>query len=226
VDVNPKIPDSVITQYDFEDDSDTSTAIDTVGTNDGTITGAAYDTDARCGSLSMYFDGTDDGIESKNSVDLMGVGTANEASIATFIKPQNIPTTSLNLLSGPVWVVDSDNFFGQRIIVRDSGSTVNYNAVIQVGGTEVNINATTTPSETSYQHQAVTVDSNEIRILIDGSVENSTTHDLDLSTMGTGYYELGSGSFFTDFEGYLDNPTVADSVLTESEVQQLINRCA
>jgi hypothetical protein len=61
VSVGPAIPDSgLLRRYQFNDDSDTTTAIDSEGSNDGTINGATYTTNAAEGSHALDFDGTDD----------------------------------------------------------------------------------------------------------------------------------------------------------------------
>src|SRR6056297_2572190 len=64
-DAGPEIPDSGVLRYEFEDDSNTTTAVDswtddTHTAYDGAINGATYTTDAKVGSMSLSFDGTDD----------------------------------------------------------------------------------------------------------------------------------------------------------------------
>jgi len=54
-----EIPDSVVTLYEFEDDSDTTTAIDSFNNNDGTINGATYTTTSAVDSLALSFDSGD-----------------------------------------------------------------------------------------------------------------------------------------------------------------------
>ena len=61
------IPDSgLLRRYQFNDDSDTTTATDSEGSNDGTINGATYTTDAIEGSHALDFDGTDDFVDIPN----------------------------------------------------------------------------------------------------------------------------------------------------------------
>ena len=53
------IPDGALLYYRFDDDSDTTIAIDDIGDNDGSIDGATYDSDSLAGSNALRFGGSD-----------------------------------------------------------------------------------------------------------------------------------------------------------------------
>jgi hypothetical protein len=56
------IPDSAIAQWNFEDDSDTTTATDSINGYDGAINGASYTSTSKVGSLALSGDGQDDNV--------------------------------------------------------------------------------------------------------------------------------------------------------------------
>ena len=53
------IPDGALLYYRFDDDSDTTIAIDDIGDNDGSIDGATYDNESLAGDNALRFDGSD-----------------------------------------------------------------------------------------------------------------------------------------------------------------------
>lgn len=55
----PPIPQEITNWWQFEDDSDTSTAVDSEGSYDGSINGASYTTTSAVGDLAMDFSGGD-----------------------------------------------------------------------------------------------------------------------------------------------------------------------
>lgn len=76
------IPDSAISRWEYEDDSDTSTAIDSWPSGyDGNINGATYTTDAEVGSLGLDF-GSEDTVDCPQTNDLDG----SAMSISTWFK--------------------------------------------------------------------------------------------------------------------------------------------
>jgi len=57
------IPDSGLLQYRYEDDSDTTTAIDRIGANDGSINGPTYDASSFAGDFALNFASASDYVE-------------------------------------------------------------------------------------------------------------------------------------------------------------------
>ena len=83
------IPDSPIGQntiayYSFDDDADTTTLSDQVGTFDGTISGMSYVTDEDAGRVVGEFDGDDDEVVS------MGIPSLSAYSVGIIVKPLNV----------------------------------------------------------------------------------------------------------------------------------------
>lgn len=214
------IPDSVVTQYRYEDDLDTTVAVDSVGSNDANLpSGSSYDTTSRCGSLALSLDGSDEAV-SQSTVDLYNSGDAG-ASVAGFFNPATANGDEYSILG---FEGDSNNWFGiQQRAVNDN----NIWARMQVDGTTVSVDSGVAVSASSYQHAVAAVDGSTLYIFVDGTLENQTSHSLDPSNIGAGSYILGNliegGGLPLD--GLLDNSSFATARLTESEAQALVDQC-
>lgn len=217
------IPDSVVAQYNYEDESNTSTATDSVGSNDMTISGSniSFDsTTVKCGSNSLANDGSDPATESNNSVDLASNGTNDELSIAGFVYPNN--TNGQQFLFG--WANNNNNFLYANINETGNG---NFSSYLQIGGTNYILDSGVSPSN-SWTHIAVTVNASDVMLYLDGTQEASTTHNDTPSNMGIGEYVLGERRDQNRrfFDGNWDNTIFADAELSASEIQDLIDECS
>jgi hypothetical protein len=211
-------PDSVVTQYRFEDDSDTSTAIDSVGNNDGDITGSpTFDTDSKCGSYSLLCDGNDDEVVSQSTVDLPNNGTSGELSVSGFVKLDD--TSSVNEVPFGYYV-DNNNML---ILIKDANGV--WEAFLQINGTNYSLETSTSPSTSSYDQVTVWADSTDWGIIINGS-EQSDTHNDDPTNIGTGNLYAGQISgFLNEFDGRLDNISYANERLSVSDADSLASQC-
>ena len=88
------IPDSGIARYNFEDDSDTTTAIDSWNGNNGTINGATYTTTSAVDSLALSF-------SSGDTVDLPTLisDITTEMSISMWVRADSFNSDFENLLN-------------------------------------------------------------------------------------------------------------------------------
>jgi hypothetical protein len=210
------IPDSVVSQYQFEDDGDTTTAIDSAGSNDATLNGGpTYDASAHCGSAALSTDGTDDEAVSNSTVDLASLGSTVGASVAGFFNPDN---TNDGVFAQ--WSVDNDNYL--RIAANGGNVEVAY----QVDGG--NFYSVTGPSiDTSqYTHVVCAVDDSSLDLIIDGSQSGSSSVSDSPSNLGDGDLRVGFGpALGAYYEGLSDNVSFSDEKLSESQAQELINQC-
>jgi len=210
------IPDSVVTQYRYEDDSDTTVAIDSVGSNNGDITGATYSASSRCDSLAIETDGSDDDVISQNTVDLVASGDSDACGIATFVQSDG---TNSRFNTPIAWRVDGNNKL--RVAV-DSGTFI---AQFQVGGNGAVVDSGVAISSSSYQHVGVSLTQSEFAILVDGTVEATQSHSQDITNIGAASYSVGSRGGDENFGGLFDNSTFSNSELTEAVASELINQC-
>jgi len=214
------IPDSVVTQYRFEDDSDTTTAMDSVESNDAVISGPTYTTDSFKGDLAISdvgSDGSDNRVESNTSVDLVTSGDAQAASVGGFIKASNYTNFEYPLSWG------SDNSNNLSVTTWDTNT---WRARLDIGGTEVLVDSGVSISSSNYQPVFAVVDQSELGIIVGSTLQATDSHSLDLTQIGSGTLKAiqGHTSQFNIFGGEVDDATYADGRLSEANVQRLTDR--
>jgi len=207
-------PDFVVTQYTYEDPSNSSVSTDTVGTNDGILSGGSFnDTNPRKGSF-CYDNGNND-IESESNVNLAAIGTPQECSVATFVNADSTPSDFEQCVG---WGEDISNFL---IVQAENGE---WNARSQVNNNNVEAFSGVPVSTSNYQHVVAAMDSNDLYIIIDGTERARASHNLNIENIGSQKLFVGTGPFGGRIPGLYDNSTFADKALTEAEAQTLINQ--
>lgn len=212
-----RILDSVVTQYQFEDDSDTTTATDAVGSNDATLNGGSFDSDAADGSFAWLSDGSSDYGISQNTVDLSALGDTVGAGVGGYLKPSDT-----GVFQYPIgWDAGSGNYLYVTITDTDEWRSVfrsdNNNNFITAVGPAI--------STSSYQHVVAAVDDSTLYLLVDGSqAATASIGSNDPTAIGSGNlvfarHENGADAYYG---GLQDNPSYANDRLTESDQQELM----
>ena len=210
-------PDSVVSLLEFEDDSDTATAIDSVGTFDHTINGATYTTTSAVGDQALDYDGSGDFTKSDTAVDLVSNGTTDEASIMAWMNADSTDNSSGYIVANGD--VEDTDAFG----IQDQGGSVR--GVVRASG-----NITTTSSVSvpvgSYEHVYLDIDASTLRLIVGGSsgtVETASIAD-DVSTLGEEPPHTGGGIFSNYFPGQIDDVAFANAQLSDSELDDMVAR--
>jgi hypothetical protein len=193
------IPDSVIHRYTFENNSNTTTLTDTVGSGDGSITGMTYTSSQADGDFAGDFDGVDDQV----------------SNLPTEPPPISYTFDAFPRSEGPLfaWGFDFGNDQGITAKVINGDIEIVYGSTTRVlRASELSLN--------TRQHIGITISSSDdITVYIDGSQVGFTTS----SNSGfSGVSSLGSevGNNFGSV--ILDDFNVDNKVLTQSEVQARI----
>jgi len=84
------IPDSGISRWQYEDDSDTSIAVDSWGNNDGSISGATYTTNSIVGTNALDFDPANSPVVDFG--DIPEADNVGQFTFSTWYRPQNVST--------------------------------------------------------------------------------------------------------------------------------------
>jgi len=204
------MPDFLVTQYRFEGD-----LTDAAGNNDATNSGTTFTSTARKGSQALNVDNDGDFVVSSSTVDLAANNNTDEVSVGGFIY---IPSGSADgPFWGPFWTADANNYVG---IIRNNG---NYAAILTVGGTQASATSSVAEKTDTWVHCMAVVDGSEVGIIIDGTLDTTSSHSLTPSNIGPASLKVGSGD-----EGinggvhYQDNSSFADKRLSESEVAELL----
>lgn len=223
------IPDSVETQYRYEDNSDTTVALDSVGSNNANINGATYTSDSAVGSLALDHDGTDDNSRSQNSANLSTQGDTSGWSISAFIKPGEI-ANNWRVYAG--WIDDSDPTRYAMLVEDGADGNGTYAAIIRTpdgGGRNTILNSGVNIDTTSYVHLYLEITDSDFSLKVDNTQEANATNPQSSADIGTGDYVTGDtndGAFFDSSPGdvTVDDFSIANDPLTDGEVQSLIDR--
>jgi hypothetical protein len=210
------IPDSGVSRWEFEDDSDTSTAVDSWGNNDATITGATYDSSrSAVGNFSLLFggDGSGDEVAVPNdpSLDL-----TDEISISGWIYLTSM-TNERDVIA------TNGQINNNRVGIFHSRSNLDRGFTVRAGDTDVNVGSNTS---TDQWHQVVgTVSSSgTVTLYVDGSSEGSDTGG-SLSATDDDFVIGSDQESGRDYEvnGNVDDIRVYDKELSGTEVSNLYN---
>lgn len=210
------LPDSIVTLYEFEGDSDPTLAVDTAGSLDADISasGAVYSTDAKVGSYAMDHDGTDGYVESQDTVDLVADGSDEAASVAGWVKADS---------SNDGYAFGWGRGFNNHLVIWET-SGGDWEAFLQVGNNKT-MTAGVPASTSSYQHVAATVTQSTLKLWVDGVEEESVPHSYDITAIGDAYLATG-GRPNTSASGtvLVDDFVAANSALGQDDIDYLIDR--
>ena len=213
VTVASAIPDSVVTRYTFEDDSDTTTATDAVGSNDATLNGGSFSSDASAGSFAWSSDGTDDYGISQNTVDLSASGDTVGASVGGRLKPSK--TGAFQFCVG--WDTGSDYYLYVGITDTDAWRA----AVLSGTGTFQSISGGSIDT-TAYTEVIAASDNTDLWLLVDGTEVARTdlaSSGADITTIGAANLTLARQETLSDYYygGLSDNPSYLDEAIEASQ---------
>jgi hypothetical protein len=214
------IPESGVSRWDFDDSSDTSTATDSWGTNDGQINGAGYES-AYQGSHALYFDGTE------NYVTVTDNATLNFDSTESFTVSGwlNLDALSKNVTMLAKRDGSGNNFEGYQIQVRDADGEFAFFVDDGVSGSSVSARGGT-PTTGSWVHLAGTFDrsSGDLTLYIDGSSVGSTSSSLGAVSPSANFYVGAYENLSSEyFNGKIDDVRIYDKALSAPEVSNLYN---
>ena len=210
------IPDSVISHLEFEDDSDTSTAVDSVGPYDGSITGASYTSDAAVGDLALSFSSGDQ-VSIGSNYDGATGGETN-FSVAAWVKINSSQTRN-PVITKDGFRTSSDNDWGMGegdggLFARIVDGSDNADVIAGAG----NI-----PTDT-WTHIAFVVDDSEIRGYIDNSVVETISRTVsDIRDSNNAFVGFDDQNSVT-LDGLTDDVFVANDALTDSDINDLYQR--
>jgi len=215
-------PASLVSHWTFDTaDTNSGTAVDTVGSNDGTISGA---TTGVTGANQTYttdeayeFDGSNDSVDVPGTPDFSG----GELTLAVWVRPDT--------LSGGQNIIGQQDLGGssrnQRLMIDlIDGNTIE---AVMFTTNKNNVSASVPASSvsTGTWHHVVGVfnhATNGVKIYLNGSLEESISaesFDPALTDIQIGKSDGGG----REFDGRIDDPRLYSKELTSTEVSNLYN---
>jgi len=213
------IPDPVVSLYEFEDDSNTSTAVDSEGSNDLNINGATYSSTAAVGSLALSHDGSGNDAVSQNTADLSAAGDTDGIGLSAWLYfPSGVDGGSTTYAAG--WGADTNNFL--QLLNRNG----NLGSFFQVGGSNDIIEGPSISADTFYHAYAEVLADGTHRLVVDDTEEATSNSGLDPANIGSGEFRTGSrvGDGTSNAQVIVDDFAPASDPLTDSELQFMIDR--
>jgi len=217
-------PASLVAHWTFDTaDTNSGTAVDVVGSNDGTISGA---TTGASGANQTYttneaysFDGTDDTVAFPDNLGLTTDGTAGY-SLAMWI---NVPSTaSVSSRYDVVFSLRADHNIGLNSYSKYEGASGQTRFKIWDGSNEHIVTGTDVSGDGWVHLVATYAPSTGMKLYENGSSVGANSFTGTPATTGQNKDNLFGGDRDNDnFEGDADDVRVYDKALTSTEVSNL-----
>jgi hypothetical protein len=199
------------------DEGTGTTAHDSSGSNDGTLTNGPTWTTGKIGAHALSFNGFDNYVRLSADLNQWLGGTA---SLSVWIKTSQTGNSVWHMAPGITGIQHSgdpnDVFWGW---IDDSGR-IN----IQAGDT-AGAGSSNPINDNQWHHIAMTRDqaSGEVRMYVDGNLNDTETSGIGIKT--TPFYGIGriddTGSTIDYFNGEIDEVRIYNRVLSASEIQNI-----
>jgi len=222
----PAIPTGAVAHWKFDDDSNSSVAIDSVGSNNGTISGATYTT-GLVGDNALNFSTDTDHVDIPDADFVENT----DFTVAFFVNFDTLPSSSdIAFLFAPGY--DGSTHPGHIIYDNNALTSQEGIAIRSFDGSSTDFVGTSQVLSTNqWIHVAVSLDNStgSVNIYIDGVKEVSSEILSNLSSNADDYYIgayfNGAGNVF-EFgpDGQMDDVVVYDRVLSDSEITALFDR--
>jgi len=204
--------------YNFDETSGTA-ALDSIGLNNGTITGATINKGYGKLGKTYYYDGSNDKVTLGANVSLNIVGNLSLAGWFLINK-----TGVTNSMAGK-WEWDAaPNNRSWFLMVNSANKPLFY---ISPDGTDPNtktVKATTAFSQNTWYHVAAVYNGTTINMYVNGVLENITAYSSGIFNNKGTEAELGVQSDSHDYlNGSIDELGIWNRTLTQAEITQLYN---
>lgn len=204
------IDNGLTTRYEFEDDSDTTVAVDTAGGRSAAINGPTYTTDAQQGSLALDGDGSNDYVNINGLTNDYSAG--DPISITFWLEPDSTGASTQRPL-------DFGNVNGAKTGISFyvlSGSL----GLQFADGSRTTIGTASITADTAYA-VAATFDGSTAHFYVDGNeiANTSTTY-----TLGSTARLFQGADGAAPFDGTEDDVRFYTRKLSASEVQSIASK--
>ena len=198
---------NAVAHWHFDEGTGTI-AHDVDGSNHGTLgDGRANKTPTWSFGCGLLFDGVNDLVKVPDSdaLDLAG----DKITIAAWVQPHSAKVAPL--------IEKINKRHGYRI----SQIGTKFRFVLRRNGQDKTVTSTTTLPLHEWTHVAARYDGAQIRIFINGTIESATTAATGSLSATTA--PLWIGGRHNHFHGYLDDVSIYNRALTDSEITDLVN---
>ncbi len=196
---------ALVSRWDFEKGSG-ATVEDSVGNNDGTISGATWTTGSRTGGHALDFDGVDDHVHIADDASL----DPSYATVSLWFRPDSLPDNTGLIAKGDnsnrqywIWIYD-----GNISLEIDNGGHYNNIYSLQLG---------------AWYNLAVTYDGSDIITYINGNEVDRKPQETGPLLMSDGPFYIGKLPGYTSFDGTIDDVRLYNYALSQSDIKEIFD---
>lgn len=213
--------DNLVAQWKLDETTGT-TAIDSVGSNDGAYYGFdATSTVAGIDGTAQNLDGANDRIQISDSADFTFTG---DFSLSAWIKHSGAAEAN----TGDGWrVIAQQEASANHFMIRVNDSSGGTNGTVGVSfysGSVYGVNSTTNVKDGQWHHIVGVRQGSDLHVYIDGVLDN-TTNSVSTGTVDVGgTLKIGSYQVSNElFSGAIDDVRVYQKALTGDEISDMYN---
>lgn len=201
---------SPVAYWKFDDGTGTTAQDSTTNNNDGTISGATWQTEDMCVSgKCLKFDGTDDYTSVADS-DKIDFTASQDFSISSWIKVPSSQTTTANIDNDIIekWSGSGGYPFTIRFYNSTAGGSANKIAAARYDGTNnPTVTSTSTFNDNKWHHVSFVKSGSTLYLYVDGKQEATTTDTTSGTTTNSSELFLGrrGGGTAQSWQGMLDD---------------------
>lgn len=208
---------SAISRWTFDDPSDTATAVDSWGSNNGTINGATYNRDSIRGDSLLFDETTDDNVNVGDTADLSGL---TNHTIGGWIKPTSATNNDL------VSKFNQADSTAQEWLILYVDSIPSFRVHVSDGSSTTSLDSNFTPSTDTWYHVMQSYDGSTLKVYVNGVLDNQTTVTATIPDTTTpvriGARQDGAGVDSTEsMDGNIDDIRVYGRALSQQEIQEI-----
>lgn len=221
--VPPDFPSDVEHFYEYEDDSDTTVAVDTEGDNNLDISGATYTTTAKVGELAMDH-GVDEYTQSQSTVDLVTQGDEEELEISAWVYfPDGVDLTSRHGIVS--YSPESSGTLSENLTIEHRDDSNGIRAYLQIADENYIVTSNWVPNTGEWNHFSAYATQSEVGLIINNDQTFTESNGGDLTNLPASYLWSGTrNNEFDDGEVIVDEFATAISKLTDEDRTHLYER--
>lgn len=212
-----QVDSGLVAKYSFN----SGTAVDEVGSNDGTVNGAVTTSD-RFGNPNKAFNFINGDYISLPDAAVL---KSDSMTVSLWVKIDSFAVSNVGTNYIYSVVNSTTNAYFAAFSMSAYSSNSNYLCVSQNGPSESSLGFSTNPNNGLWQHFVMAIDNDSMWMYVDGQLQWSILKDFAITYSSDPVYIGGSGNttYYGNLNGSVDDIRIYNHVLTPIQVDSLFN---